>query len=396
MPDDIRPLTWNGIPIGFEVEVMGNPCFSRRRNNTINCYICNNEIEDDFQVVSDNYKLCNKCYKEHVVNCFKCGVVVFKSWTILNRLDNKYYCHGCFYKLFKVCESCGIAIPKIMVLYKTYIDGDAIYKRPFCKKCFNRPRIEEYNYKPVPIFYKLPNENEKILYYGVELEIETTRDFNFKNFAKKLPNFIYMKSDGSLNCGFELVSHPFSWQYMKKYFGEFPMLFKLCKKIAAQSYKTNTCGMHVHMSKNMFTTFSLYKFMKFFYTNYKFIYKISQRTSHADFAQWAGTDNDDDASITYKALTKKGSFEKHVAVNLNEKDTVEIRIFKGTLCEAVFLKNMEFCKALFEFVQTVSVDETTVDRFVQYVKMNRKRFSNLYKFLFYNKDVKNSIFYVGD
>lgn len=73
--------------------------------------------------------------------------------------------------------------------------------------------IHEYSYRPAPNFY-----GNGPRFFGVELEIDEGGEYESK--AKKLLNVanrdtenIYIKHDGSLDEGLELVTHPMSLEY---------------------------------------------------------------------------------------------------------------------------------------------------------------------------------------
>ena len=98
---------------------------------------------------------------------------------------------------------------------------------PYCSDCYNDDdddkHIHDYYYKPAPIFYKCPDE-KKIRYYGVELEIDKGgKDDSSAEFISAVANknveVLYIKSNGSLEEGMELVSHPCSLKYHRE---EFP------------------------------------------------------------------------------------------------------------------------------------------------------------------------------
>ena len=91
---------------------------------------------------------------------------------------------------------------------------DALYEDggdyPYCRECFeklNNFAIKNYSYKPEPIFY-----GSGPLYLGVELEIDKggEEDSNAQkllDIANENDERIYCKHDGSINDGFEIVSH---------------------------------------------------------------------------------------------------------------------------------------------------------------------------------------------
>ena len=86
---------------------------------------------------------------------------------------------------------------------------------PYCEPCFDdfQDEIEEYSYKPSVTFFG----NDK-LYMGVELEVDEGGKDNenariLKEIANSCDEHIYIKADGSLDDGFEIVSHPMTLKF---------------------------------------------------------------------------------------------------------------------------------------------------------------------------------------
>lgn len=91
--------------------------------------------------------------------------------------------------------------------------------------------IHCHNYMPNELKFKSLNKEDN-LYMGFELEIEreidNTDDDEYEILKRKAidlqkflnketkENLFYFKEDGSLNYGFEIVSHPMTYKYIKK------------------------------------------------------------------------------------------------------------------------------------------------------------------------------------
>jgi hypothetical protein len=229
-------------------------------------------------------------------------------------------------------------------------------------------------------FHKLSNENENAPFFGIELEVERKNSNGLKH--KYMAGLIdhehwYFKTDGSLTDGFEIVTHPMTFNYIQQSTKEFTNSLKLLVENGYNSYDANTCGMHIHISKNNFTTWHLYRFLKFFVENKDFIVSISQRKMEK-LKKWANIEDDSDSSLIYKAKKKDGNSERYVAINLKNSQTIEIRIFRGTLNINSFMKNIEFAHALFMY--TKENKDVTLDGFKLYIESSCD-YSNLKKFI---------------
>ena len=244
----------------------------------------------------------------------------------------------------------------------------------------NSSIIRNYSYKPTRQFISMPYDAKDVPFFGIELEVEkmdkseTTRG----DMAKKIENKAwYFKNDGSLNNGFELVSHPLTFSYIKHSAKDFENALNELSNNAYNSYNANTCGMHIHISKKAFGTWQLYKFMKFFAENVPFIVAISQRKMEK-LVQWANIEDNDDNTLMYKAKKKEGNSARYVAINLQNYSTIEVRIFRGTLNFQSFMKNIEFVHALYMFTKESKI--ITLDSFKEYIS-NSCEYSNLKKFI---------------
>ena len=106
--------------------------------------------------------------------------------------------------------------------------------------------IQDYYYKPNPIFYGDGNR-----YFGVELEIDDAGENNTNaakivNIANHDEEHIYCKHDGSLNEGFEIVTHPMTLDYHLNHVPWAAVLAK-AKELGYRSHQSGTCGLHVHV-----------------------------------------------------------------------------------------------------------------------------------------------------
>jgi hypothetical protein len=240
--------------------------------------------------------------------------------------------------------------------------------------------IEPYSYKPRPNYFMSANESFKDspLFMGIELEIEN-EDENITNgeLSRKLENrFLYFKSDGSLDNGFEIVSHPLSFSWIQENKSEFVDMLERIKNNGFRSYDSTTCGMHIHLSKKNFGAWHLYRFLKFFQENKQFIVAISQRNID-NLKQWANLEDETNDSLIYKAKKKEG-YSRYVAVNLCNSHTIELRIFRGTLNQNSFFKNIEFAHSVYLFSRDYT--DMTISAYKKFLTDNPS-YSHLNKFI---------------
>ena len=103
-----------------------------------------------------------------------------------------------------------------------------------------------------PIFY-----GEGVRYFGVELEIDgagerSDRAWLLVNAANSNGlEHIYIKHDGSLEDGMEIVTHPMTLGY---HLAEMPWGAVVAEavRMGYTSHKACTCGLHVHVNRSAF------------------------------------------------------------------------------------------------------------------------------------------------
>jgi len=232
---------------------------------------------------------------------------------------------------------------------------------------------------------------ENTLFMGVELEVEMKNgddgDANGAAFKvmKEMKRTAITCDDGSLDSGFEIISVPAT---LAKHYSIWESLLRTSEvRHEITSFKNSTTGIHVHMSKDSFTSVGLGKFMTFINLpdNRKFMIAIAQResSSYAPFNETVIKNG----KHTDIFRTKEGrSVDKYSAVNLCKPHTVEIRIFKGTLHYPSVMKNLEFLHALHTYSHTVaSCTDLSWKTFVNWLKDtktgNRKAYPFLFNFL---------------
>lgn len=314
-------------------------------------------------------------------DCYNCGRARNEDDACVG--PNGYnYCDNCWGEFYFVCDSCS----------ETRSNED--YSRNgYCYDCEPSDNDEDIipdgSYYPTMNFRKEPWENT--LYQGVELEIELAEDINpvdhaqeFLSWLEKhgLSKVIFIKNDGSLNNGYEIVSHPFTPRARHKHLRWRDVLAYL-KRTGAKAFKTKTCGLHIHVSKAALTTDEISKIKMFFGSNKLWIERIAGRREN-DYCLYQSYGIRE--HLYRNTATGKSTLENHgsryCAVNVNRsarKNTVEFRIFKGTLDFKRFLGCLQFTEAICDYVKdhsAIAVQKGRYTQFKEWVK-STGRFEHL-------------------
>lgn len=254
-----------------------------------------------------------------------------------------------------------------------------------------RPLIMNYTYKPPPVFHGRSRDN---LFFGIEQELEALPGHHPNGIAQIVrdcdtANAWYCKNDSSMYNGVELVSHPMT-------FSSFPNLYTqemadAIAEIASNNWEgLYTTGIHVHVSRDAFTGYHLFKFVQFFLSNPDFIRFIAGRDEWCDDARRGRhkiaayekdalvTDPESDrrgrqgrivtptgdviysADAALRELAFAGkqrkypwqpSTNRYVAVNLQNRTTVEVRVFRSTVKLERLRGYIQFMHAAYYFTK---------------------------------------------
>ena len=323
-------------------------------------YVC-----DDCVSCSGNYFYCDGCneyYNKHSL------------W----RDDGDIaICDGCS-SYYHVCEDCESIVHQDDV----YWVGDDY---PHCERCYYSNHdddeedeggdINEWNYKPCVDFYseEYPggnyNSRGENPFMGVELEVDGGE--SPRSLASELTIYdeIYCKHDGSLNCGVEIVSHPCTlWYHTNKMAWRDIMQSAINRNF--KSHDAGTCGLHVHVNRDFFGDnkdeqdlhiAKIILIVNRFWDSH--IVPFTRRRT-GDINQWAQKNsagrlynNDTADAKKKKVIDSSRCMGRYVAVNLQNTNTIEFRIFRGTLKYSTFMATLQFVDTICEFAKNISIDD---------------------------------------
>jgi ssDNA-binding Zn-finger/Zn-ribbon topoisomerase 1 len=271
---------------------------------------------------------------EERFHCRSCGERVRSTERTQEAWDSMPVCGRCFSRTVQTlqglcpwccptCSDCGNA----MRHFETRT-GEWVCRSGICGRVDYPGELYGHDFKPKPRYTVARGEKggrwDQLLYFGVEVEMEFSSTEKRESAVHCAPHGEgvkwFCKTDGSLSCGVEFVSHPATWQaWQREDFGWLPK--------SATSYNTDSCGIHVHVSRGPLGKLWVYKLLRFFAQNQRYILNVSRRSSGL-FNRWASIDAQEDM-IRHKAKGGRGD-SRYRAVNCEGRNTLEVRIFKGT------------------------------------------------------------------
>ena len=212
------------------------------------CDICGREHPLSELKEFDGVLLCESCWNSETIVCEQCGR---RIWLDDNEGDGDTpLCGQCYDRYYITCADCGRTIHQNDAYYEDEDDYTARCYSCHCRHAEHRV-IHDYYYKPEPIFYGEGNR-----YFGVELEIDDGGEDNtnaekIERIANSENELIYIKHDGSLSEGMEIVTYPMSLDF---HLHQMPWADVLAKarNMGYRSHQSGTCGLHVHVNRTAF------------------------------------------------------------------------------------------------------------------------------------------------
>ena len=230
----------------------------------------------------------------------------------------------------------------------------------YCDSCYeeHQPQgLEEYGYTRGEYFRNSTkvDEPEPELYLGIELETECDSSDYANSMARDIKSvigeqYVACKYDGSLNDGCEIVSQPFTpWYHLNEgrtdYWGK---IFEQCSNWSATSFEGGRCGLHIHISRSYIDNDdAVFRLDRMIQKHKDEFLRFSQRGSNTDYCEIdtdysfniKADDSVDEKVHKYKYnACRKG---KYCAVNIEHSQTVEVRLWRGTLNEDRFYATIE-------------------------------------------------------
>ena len=331
--------------------------------------------------------MCSQCFATYANNwqdnldefdeCNNCNEYLIR--TEMHHWEGDRYCDNCYSDNVYNCEECNYLI----------WSGDS-HDCPNERDEDDRDSvIHSFSYKPSPYFF-----GKAKFYLGFELEVETRSQSGSRYEGAELAQnelgaHAYMKEDGSLNDGFEIVTHPHT---LKEYGSNFnwSTLDRL-RRQGYRSWSTETCGLHVHISRTAFgitneegvhfTRVILarqaheLRFMKLIYDNQRQVERIAGRnnTNYASFM--------DKGNLVRTVKYGSQNNGRYSAVNTDNNDTLEVRVFRGSLRKERVLSALEFVHACAEYTRDLPVNgknrALTWLHFTAYVSTHAETYPNL-------------------
>jgi hypothetical protein len=387
---------WN-IGLSPDGRIHGKVCSDcARREDVIRCADCEGlimpeDIEDTLELREPGTgrptgeRVCSRCRGYYYI-CGHCGRPInIRTEYHFRDSTGRVLCERCRSHYF-ICEGCRRFIPACAPPAEVIIQEENNSILYYCSECANRNDdheddnydddyddyeddydddyvINRYRYKPRPIFHLFPceefNPNSQ-LFFGVELEVDEGGEYHEN--ARYIieggyPDFLYAKRDGSLADGFEIVSHPATLAFHLIEAG-WDEVLRRAEKLGYTSHDNARCGLHVHVDRDFWgesvqdQEIGELKLLIFFERFWNEIVKFSRRTQRQIEKYCARYETEN-----LETAKRRNGDCRYFALNFQNSNTIEIRIFRGTLKLQTFFATLEFVHHLCYYLKEKTPQE---------------------------------------
>lgn len=345
------------------------------------CERCDNWYDTDNAHYVDNNSWCSYCYENHSFYCESCDTS-YSEYSDNYYVQDQTVCQDCYERNCYYCNDCEEA----------YWDSDPCQCQGVAgvrNPCGCRGNIHQYSCKPNLEFF---GSSKSGLYMGFELETEIGSNLvQASEYASKaLEGRAILKYDGSVGSGgFEIVTQPHTLaHYRERSDVIWDTIETLRKDYGARSWDTDTCGLHIHLSRAGFSSGAhLHRFIAMVYLNSEVMMKFAGRKSRfARFNDVYTFDEYDKPVLSFKHKVgnpRNSSSERYSAVNTQNQHTIELRFFRGTMNKTGVLSALDLATAMVEYTRELRVSDVRMgalswDWFCDYVRDNNGLYPSLY------------------
>lgn len=338
--------------------------------------------DDSYNTIDDRYVWCASCTDNHAYYCDSCNEFNSDHTCYVQDRGEKW-CEGCLDNAYW-CDDCDE------------------YNADGCDRCQDDDGhriIHDYSYRPDAIFHGARDEK---LFFGIEIEVEARKSMltEAAKYASVLESLdlAYLKHDGSLQYGFEIVTHPMSHSFFKNEAGAlWETLEGLRSEHRVKAWDARNCGLHIHISRAGFSSGAhMHRFLQLVYSNQGFYESLAGRSSE----QWAKFDDvyrteyfrDENGNLRdnpkryltfrHKLVDRNNNSDRYSAVNTLNRETLEMRIFRSSVKGATVKAQIDLAHASVEYTRVMNVKEVRegalgFSEFVTYIKIHAELYPDL-------------------
>lgn len=325
------------------------------------CERCDDYCEGELYGVYSNRHIegwREDCAEMHAEECDSCHDLTDEN----NMHEVRVYgvgrqiiCTSCLEDNYYQCADCGVYCTEDDVIFR---DGDY-----YCPDCAPTEYLSDYHHTYAEHFLHVGNETAQQPYLGIELEMELPTETDRANAAERIRrntaygSYYECKEDGSLGeYGMEVVTQPATPSYHMSGYDQ--LMIMTGRNFGATSHDNGHCGLHIHIDRAYFEDTGIaeayiragYIMDTIFSTNENPVVSFTRRR-YTQLNHWAQLMNmavcKSEQSLTYRLREYRASkYTRYQAINMDNSETIELRLFRGTLNAETYYATLEFVAGL--------------------------------------------------
>lgn len=255
------------------------------------------------------------------------------------------------------CSHCG----KYFMIDQIVTDADGY---SYCNRCATAAVYPYHGWDGSYAPLQLDGEDAKV-FFGVELEL-AGNPINAHLVAREMGDVFHCERDASIDSegggGFEVISQPMSWNYLKSRLPQIRALFRKLSGRGMKGHDTRNCGLHVHVTRSYFKTTEAMNGQKDATAEMFADALVNESFSEniQTFARRRSSNYYSYRSVggiltKTKAVNHRYLATGHgVSVNFANRKTVEFRVFKSTLNPETYMACVELVKNIVEMANRMA------------------------------------------
>lgn len=348
--------------------------FARISENIANGTVSSN-IDAFLRRLSESYP--DRVAALNLKKCSCCGSTTARPTSVG---DDKYVCWDCYEKYYFNCDKCN-KVTERSLRHETK-DG-----RWLCAECNMRHFVLPYHHLYPKVQFYGNNKGNNVPYMGFELEVDRGGESSKKvaqimplmNREDKGEIFAYCSHDGSIDNGFEIITQPATMEYHNSIKDVYNRTIQKLKSMGYVSHETSTCGLHVHINRDFFPIDLEPKalrnlvimFNKFW--NELCVYARRPEWRSARYARHLPVESCEIDEYLHCA-NKSGRHNWHYfALNIANQDTIEFRMFRGTLNVDTILATLQLVNNMAVFASKMSAEDVARMKFDELLTTKTQR-----------------------
>jgi hypothetical protein len=345
--------------------------------------LINDSVFRRFRNNGDFANVLNNAFNDRFFNCEDCGEIMHADGD-----DIRWVYHDT-----PICQACADSDYQWSERMDTYVrNSDYENHDDYCEDNDGDDSIigEYHSSNPRHIPSEYDKRKPKVL-IGLELEVEINDRNNRESKAQELIDAIQchtdakgldhrycqLERDGSLDYGFEIVTGFTGLDVHRKQLEFFKNPWS-----GVRSHNTSTCGLHVHICKSDMTLYHGAKLILFINDekNHSLIKALARRTESG----YAKIKNKKDNIVWLKNARETRNplnnlnADRYEALNFQNPNTIEFRLFKGTLRYETIQACLEFSFLSWHFTRNASIKDLTIEKFLEFINKPENRSDSIY------------------